>query len=229
MKKIVAAVTAFLLSAVVFAVSYTNNTYQKLADEYTQKAQNAYNAGLYDLAVEYSEKAAENAALSKAYIDKMRAQTDVDGYMQKAKDAIAEAEKLGADKTAPDSYAAAKEAYANAQSAYGRQDWASAVEYAKQSLAALDGALGSAFPEFYVVRPWPEANDCYWNIAGRPYVYNNPWMWRKLYEANKDAMENPDNPNIIEPGMKIKIPRLKGESRSGVYAPSKKYGTFGAQ
>lgn len=229
MKKIIAAVTAFLLSAAVFAASYTSNTYQKLADEYTKKAQNAYNAGQYDLAVEYSEKAAENAVLSKAYIDKMRAQTDVDGYMQKAKDGLAEAEKLGADKTSADSYAAAKQAYANAQTAYGNQDSAAAVEYAKQTLAALDGVLGSAFPEFYVVRPWPEANDCYWNIAGRPYVYNNPWMWKKLYEANKDAMENPDNPNIIEPGMKIRIPRIKGETRQGVYNSSQKYGTFGAK
>ena len=229
MKKIITVLTAFLLSAAVFAASYTNNTYQKLADEYTKKAQNAYNAGLYDLAVEYSEKAAENAALSKAYIDKMRAQTDVDGYMQRAKERIAEADKLGADNTASDAYAAAKQAYAHAQTAYGNQDWAAAVEYAKQVLAALDSALGSAFPEFYVVRLWADVGDCYWNIAGRPYVYNNPYLWKKLYEANKDAMENPDNPNIIEPGMKIRIPALKGEIRQGIYNPAQKYGTFGGQ
>ena len=63
MKKIIAA-TAFLIAAAsIFAVSYKNNTYQKLADEYEKKAHIAFDAGQYDDAVEYSKKAAENAAL----------------------------------------------------------------------------------------------------------------------------------------------------------------------
>lgn len=61
MKKIfsVLMVTIFTLS--IFAVSYKNNTYQKLADEYTKKAEIALDAGQYDDAVEYSKKAEENA------------------------------------------------------------------------------------------------------------------------------------------------------------------------
>ena len=38
MKRLFAAFAALLISAALFAVSYTNNTYQKLADEYTKAA-----------------------------------------------------------------------------------------------------------------------------------------------------------------------------------------------
>ena len=39
MKKIISILTIALLAASVFAVSYKNNTFQKLADEYTKKAE----------------------------------------------------------------------------------------------------------------------------------------------------------------------------------------------
>ena len=61
MKKLIAVFTAALISASLFAVSYKNNSYQKLADEYTKKAEVALDAGQYDDAVEYSKKAEENA------------------------------------------------------------------------------------------------------------------------------------------------------------------------
>ena len=48
MKRLFAAFAALLISAALFAVSYTNNTYQKLADEYTKKAEAAFDAGQYD-------------------------------------------------------------------------------------------------------------------------------------------------------------------------------------
>lgn len=40
-------------------------------------------------------------------------------------------------------------------------------------------------------------------IAGRPEVYNNKKRWYKIYEANKDAIKNPDR---IKPGQVLKIP-----------------------
>ena len=65
MKRLVLLIAVALLTASVFAgpYSYKNNTYQKLADEYTKKAQQAMDAGYYDDAVEYSLKAEENATL----------------------------------------------------------------------------------------------------------------------------------------------------------------------
>ena len=60
MKKSITVLLAVISASVLFAVSYKNNTYQKLANEYTKKAQNALDAGDYVLAEDYAKKAEEN-------------------------------------------------------------------------------------------------------------------------------------------------------------------------
>jgi nucleoid-associated protein YgaU len=78
-------------------------------------------------------------------------------------------------------------------------------------------------PSQYTVRPWAESRDCLWNIAGRPGVYGDPAQWRRLYEANRAKLPNPDNPNLIHPGTVLDIPSIRGETRQGMWDPKKKY------
>ena len=89
MKKIFSILLVALFTASDFAVSYKNNTFQKLADEYTKKAEIALDAGEYDDAVEYSKKAEENAALSEAYIKMMMARGEAENNIKLAKNHIA--------------------------------------------------------------------------------------------------------------------------------------------
>ena len=228
MKKILSLLIAAMLTLSAFAVSYKNNTYQKLADEYTKKAEIALDAGQYEDAVEYSKKAEENAELSKAYIQMMMAKKQAEDSIKLAKNQIAYAEKIDAPNTFPMAYTSAKENLESAENFYSEEDYLKATEYAKASLAALDGIREvTPLPEFYIVKPWAETKDCYWNISGRPYVYNNPLLWENLYQANKSAMPKPEDPNLIHPGMKMKIPSLTGEYRSGTYDPKKSYDAYG--
>ena len=228
MKKIILVITTLFMVASLFAVSYKNNTYQKLADEYTVKAEKALDAGEYDLSIEYAQKAEENAALSAAYIEMMMARSDADNAIKLAKNQLAYADSIDAERNFPMAYTAAKENLANAEAAYDDEDFPKATEYAKASVASLDGIRQvTPRPEFYIVRPWAETKDCYWNISGRPYVYNNPLLWENLYQANKQDMPEPNNPNLIHPGMKMKIPSITGEYRSGTYDPKKTYDTYG--
>ena len=228
MKKIILVITTLFMVASLFAVSYKNNTYQKLADEYTVKAEKALDAGEYDLSIEYAQKAEENAALSAAYIEMMMARSDADNAIKLAKNQLAYADSIDAERNFPMAYTAAKENLANAEAAYDDEDFPKATEYAKASVASLDGIRQvTPLPEFYIVRPWAETKDCYWNISGRPYVYNNPLLWENLYQANKQDMPEPNNPNLIHPGMKMKIPSITGEYRSGTYDPKKTYDTYG--
>lgn len=219
----------FFAGMLLSAASYTDNTYQKLADEYTKQAEAAMNAGEYDASVELARKAAENAELSKSYIDMMLARRNADDEMLKAKNKIAWAESISADKNFPMAYSAAKDKYSGAETAYGNEDYPTAADYAKQSVAALDGVRAiTPLPEYYIVRPWALTKDCFWNISGRPYIYNNPLLWENLYQANKSGIPHPDDPNLILPGMKMKIPSLTGETREGVYDPSKDYDPYDA-
>lgn len=231
MKKIFSILVVASVAASLFAanLSYKNNTYQKLADEYAKKAEVAMDAGKYDDAVEYSKKAEENAALSKAYIEMMLARGEAEETLNMARNKVAWAEKIDAEHTFPMAFTSAKENLANAENSYASEDYVKTLEYAKMVLTSLEGVREiTPLPEFYIVRPWAETRDCYWNISGRPYIYNNPLLWENLYQANKDNMPRPGDPNLILPGMKMKVPSLTGEYRSGTYDPKKDYEPYGS-
>ncbi|MCL2478909.1 MAG: hypothetical protein FWF22_05365 [Treponema sp.] len=78
-------------------------------------------------------------------------------------------------------------------------------------------------PAQYTVRPWADSKDCLWNIAGRPWAYNDPRQWRLLYNANKSKMPQADNPDLIHPGMVLDIPSINGETRSGMWVDGRSY------
>jgi nucleoid-associated protein YgaU len=229
MKKVLLTALTFVCASLMFAVSYKNNTYQKLANEYTKKAQNALDAGDYLLAEDYAKKAEENAALSEAYIKKMLAKSDAEAVMKQASAKLDYAKSINADRNFPMAFSAAQKSYASADDAFKAEDYTTAAAYARQVLDALaDIKEITPLPQYYVVRPWAETKDCYWNISGRPYVYNNPLLWENLYQANKSNMPKPNDPNLILPGMKMEIPSITGEYREGVYSPSKKYDGYSA-
>lgn len=229
MKKVISIFAAILVSVSAFAASYKNNTYQKLANEYTRKAQIAMDAGEYELSIEYAKKAEENAALSQAFIKMMLARGNAETDMKQASKRIDYAKSIYADRNFPMAFSAAQTAFANAQSAFEAEDYETASSYAKQVMDSLaDIREITPLPEYYVVRPWAETKDCYWNISGRPYVYNNPLLWENLYQENKNNMPRPNDPNLIMPGMKMKIPSITGEFRDGVYNPKKSYEPYSA-
>jgi nucleoid-associated protein YgaU len=46
--------------------------------------------------------------------------------------------------------------------------------------------------------------ECLWWIAQYVEVYNDAWQWPRIYEANRDQIEDPD---LIFPGQVLRIPR----------------------
>lgn len=228
MKKILVIAAAVLFSTAAFAVSYKNNTYQKLAREYTVKAQKALDAGEYVLAEEYAKKAEENAALSDEYIKHMLARDNADKQIKEAQECIKHAQSIRADVNFPIAFEAAAKYMDDALAAYGNENFEKAAETAKLVVETLAGVYEiTPLPKYYVVKPWATSKDCFWNISGRPYVYNNPLLWENLYQANKSKMPKPEDPNLILPGMKMSIPSLTGEYRTGTYDPKKEYEAYG--
>ncbi len=49
--------------------------------------------------------------------------------------------------------------------------------------------------------------DCLWCIASRPGVYNNGYLWRRIYQANSSQVQDP---NLIYPGQVLFIPPKTG-------------------
>jgi nucleoid-associated protein YgaU len=63
-------------------------------------------------------------------------------------------------------------------------------------------ASGEIMPT-YTVGTWTRDRDCLWNIAKKPKIYDNPFLWPKIWQGNRDQIKNPD---VIHPGQKLKIP-----------------------
>lgn len=230
MKKLVLVLVVLLVAiGFVFGASYTNNEYQKKARELTALAQEAFDEGDYDKAIELTAQAEDYAEKSQAYIQMMIAKADAEKQMTIAKNQQAWALRVRGDVNYPMAYTAGTKSLENGQTAFDKEDFVGASAYAIEAIQAFSSIEEvTPLPQFYVVRPWAENKDCYWNISGRSYVYNNPTLWENLYQANKTKMKDPANPDLIYPGMKVEIPSITGEYREGIYSPKAEYKTFNA-
>src|SRR5574344_906474 len=126
MKKLITLIITALVASLVFAVSYTDNTYQKLAQEYTAKAQKALDAGEYALAEDYATKAQENAALSEAYVKKMTEKAEADKNLALAKNRIEYVKSIRGDTNFPLAFQNAQNCLSQADDAYAKEDYAAA-------------------------------------------------------------------------------------------------------
>ena len=230
MKKLVLVLVVLLVAiGFVFGASYTNNEYQKKARELTALAKEAFDEGDYDKAIELTAQAEDYAEKSQAYIQMMIAKADAEKQMTIAKNQQAWALRVRGDVNYPMAYTAGTKSLENGQTAFDKEDFVGASAYAIEAIQAFSSIEEvTPLPQFYVVRPWAENKDCYWNISGRSYVYNNPTLWENLYQANKTKMKDPANPDLIYPGMKVEIPSITGEYREGIYSPKAEYKTFNA-
>lgn len=84
----------------------------------------------------------------------------------------------------------------------------------------------TVLPQYYIVVRRVPLTDALWRIAGYSYIYNNPIQWYRIYEANRNILRDPDNPDLILPGQRLTIPSLNGEQRSGQYDPQSNYITY---
>ncbi len=103
-----------------------------------------------------------------------------------------------------------------------KQDDVTALE---NDLNALRGVKIAVLPEFYnriisdasairalrrekkvstyIVGTWAKDRDCLWNIAKKQTIYDDAFMWPKIWMGNTDQIKNPD---VIFPKQVLKIP-----------------------
>ena len=219
----------FVLGAVLlFAVSYDNNEYQRKSRAYSELARRAYSEGDYDASIEYSRLAEENAQKSADYIQDMLARVEAEQAMNRARTRYTWAKNNKAEEKYPEAFKTATEALQAGNTAFGNKDFDVAVVCAKKVLDALAVVTGdessfATLPAQYRIRTWRGERDCLWNIAKDKAISDNPYLWRKLYEANKNKLPDPNNPDWVEPGIILTIPSLRGEKRDGMYDPAVTY------
>ena len=188
----------------------------------------AYDEGNYVASREFSEEAVRYANLSDEYLFTRLRMMQADNAIASARNRLTFAESVNAETRYPVEYGEARVAFDDAIAFREAERWDDAIDSANLVLALLAhlGGLPAGdfvLPAQYTVRTWANERDALWNIAGRPWVYNDPWQWRRLYEANRDRMPERDNPDLILPGMVLTIPSIRGETRQGMWAQGRTY------
>ena len=208
----------------------------------------SFEEGDYDASTQYAEEAIRYAQQSDEYVKLQLKIRDTDNAIAAARRRLDYAASVNASTRYPTEYSQAQTAYDEARSLRTAEKWDEAIDAANRVLSLLADVTNEPvkepvqqiippsppiaapapagpppLPAQYTVRPWAASKDCLWNIAGRSWVYNDPRQWKRLYDANKAKMPEPNNPDLIHPGMVLDIPSIKGETRQGMWDASQAY------
>jgi len=238
---ILAVIALFLFAGLAGAQSLLNNPDFKKAQDLQAKAQAALQAGDYDQAAAYAEQARQSAQKSRDYVDLMVMRYKANGWIKMAQNRLVDAKEMGAEERYPEEWRQASEEFASAQVTFKDAKYDESIEHSKNVIAWLQDIKPAepeekpiiaeeeapVFPKYYVVRLIPADRDCFNKISGYPFVYNDKYKWRILYEANKEKLHHPENPHLIHPGQVFIIPSIEGEKREGTWDPNKEYPVFG--
>jgi len=211
-----------------------DNPYLQESQRLTALAQETYRYGDYELSASLAGEAIYYAQLSDEYVTQQLRILAINQAIAAAKSRLDRAESSGASRQRPAEYGEAETWYQRSLAARSGEDWDGAYDAAQRVIDILSfvqmpaGSPARAtpagnLPATYTVRAWATYGDCFWNIAARPWVYGDGQKWGLLYDANKSKLPDPGNPNLIEPGMVIEIPNMRGEARQGAWNPSAAY------
>lgn len=93
-------------------------------------------------------------------------------------------------------------------------DQQSKLDALKRTIQQIsDSGMGM---QVYTVGTWAKDRDCLWNIAKKPKIYDNAFLWPKIWQGNRDMIKDPD---VIQPGWRLKIPpkaELTSQERSAL-------------
>jgi hypothetical protein len=223
--------------------SIRNNQYFIQSVQYTNMAQSSFEEGDYDASSRYSEEAIRFAQLSDEYVARQLKIKETDDAIAAAAARIAWASSaaVNAQTRYASEYSSAQNNYNQAVSSRRAEQWDVAIAYANAVISSLAYVseieaqtpvqaapvpvpVGpSQLPAQYTVRAWNISKDCLWNIAGRPWAYGDSRQWKLLYNANRSRLPQPDNPDLIHPGMVLDIPSIEGETRQGMWDSAANY------
>jgi len=210
----------------VIPASIINNEFMRESLRLNNLARLAYSQGNYLDSMRFSDEAIRYAELSNEYVLMRLRMAETDNAIAAARRRLTFAITVDAPTRYPDDYRDANLAFGEALSSRAEEMWEDAVISANRVLAILahlGGMDETVLPAQYVVRLWTVYRDSLWDISGRAWAYNDPWQWRRLYDANRDIMPEPGNPDLIHPGMVLDIPPIRGEVRRGLWQPGRIY------
>jgi len=221
-KLILLSIILLLVSSSIWSQSLQDNEYYQKMLELRAQSEQAFQDGDYIEARQLAEEAQGYQEESERWIATQLAAYRAKSALNRLKDRLAQVSTWNAQEHFPDEYAEGMELYNRSFAEFfDEEEYVSSLATSNRGLEVLSVisyvASGSVLPAYYIVRLLPGNTDCFWNIASYDFIYNNPWEWPRIYQANKDILDDKENPDLIEPGMKLTIPSLDGEKRFGTW------------
>jgi nucleoid-associated protein YgaU len=196
-----------------YVETFLNNEYLQESARLLALAEQSYTAAKYDEAIRYAAEAERYAKMSDEYVSLQLKIKEVNDGRALIEARMARARQTGAARRYAETFEEAGTILEEAKEARDAEDWDKAHDAVVRTLALLD-TLPS---EPVLAAQYRVSNrDCLWDIAAKPEIYGDPFQWRHIYNANRAKMPKSDNPNLIEPGMILDIPSIRGETRSGM-------------
>jgi nucleoid-associated protein YgaU len=227
---LIAALLALLGTTGLAAQSLENNEYYRKSVEFANLSQKALEEGSYTESAEYARQSQEYAALSKKYIEEMLLAYRARSALAEAKTRMDQAARAGLRSRAAAVYDEAAQYFRSAETQFNGKKYEPSIPDSKRVVELLrdfetlypasspqkaEGPVSEGLAAFYEVKLKVQQRDCLWRIAEFDFVYGDPLQWPRLYEANRESFPDPNNPNLIVPGMVLRIPPIRGEARSG--------------
>jgi len=201
-----------------FVYSLLNNQYLLESIRLTELAERYYDEGEYGNAIRYAEEALIYSQMSDNYVALQLRIKETEDALVLAQDRLNWAYSAGAQERYAEVYDEAQGLYGKARSYRLDEEWDAARTSAFRVIELLMAVKEiPSLPAQYLVRTWEALKDCLWNIAKKPQIYGDPLKWTVIYEANKAKLLNPNNPDLIHPGMILDIPSINGEIRKGLW------------
>ncbi len=187
------------------------------AQDLRQQAEEAFEEGEYGRAVELSAEAEEYARQAEVAARQLWWGYRARSARTSTERRITRVRNIEEPLNDPDRFEEAQEKFDEGSDLVEEEQFETAFGIFQESLALLDGLSGDedVMPQYYTVRRIPAQRDSFWRIAEYDFVYGDGFQWRRLYEANKDVIQDPDNPRLIQPGQRFRIPAREGETRRG--------------
>ena len=113
-------------------------------------------------------------------------------------------EVMGDDEEADTSYlVTAQKLWEKGVEARNAENLELANEYFHQAKIFVEAYQSNAVSDFYTVVGRKVDTDCLWRISEYDFIYDNPFLWPKIWRRNKKLIQNPD---LIYPGQVLIIP-----------------------
>jgi hypothetical protein len=204
-----------------------NNEYYMESIRLADLAQKSYDEGDYDASATQAAQAAQAARQSDEYAAKLLKIKRANDSLTAARARLDWADGVNAALRYPSAYKQAVGLWDTAGGKYQADDWDGAAADAESALVLLAPFTDAPrLPGTFTVRDWARTKDCLWNIAAMSWAYNDPKKWDILYEANKDILPRPNQPDLVTPGLVLTIPSIKGEIREDMWIEGVEYPAF---